>query len=122
MNQGLLETYTDKICPPVSIVASIRSCFPTMMAVSSPVATGHQICVSTAFSVLRRSCLIRRCCLMRLQNMSTRLRLSWSAQTICAGNALLWVTSTLVCADSESLDLILRKLSVCGVPFDGRSE
>src|SRR5665647_2309486 len=52
------------------------------MAISTYVATAHQICVFTAFSLVPRKRLMRRCCLIHLKNSSTcqRYKNRWQVE------------------------------------------
>jgi adenosylhomocysteinase len=74
-------------------------------------ATAHQICVFTAFSLVPRKRLMRRCCLIHLKNSSTCQRLLYSAAIVSAGSVVLLVRKTSVLPDSGSLKRTRRRCS-----------
>ena len=79
-----------------------------IMAIRTYVDTAHQICVFTAFSLVPRNRLIRRCCLIHLKNNSTCQRLLYSAAIVSAGKVVLLVKKTNVLPDSGSLKRMRR--------------
>lgn len=68
-------------------------------------------CVFTAFSLVPRNFLMRRCCLIHLKNSSTCQRCLYSAQIVRAESAVLLVRKTSLLPESGSLKRMRRRCS-----------
>ncbi len=73
-----------------------RRCRFLMMATGTYTETATHVCVFTAFSVVPKNDLIRRCCLIHSKNSSTRHRQRWRSAMVDADNEKLLVRKTTV--------------------------
>ena len=65
------------------------------MAISTQVATAIPLCVFTAFSLVPKNALMRKCCLIQLKNSSTCQRSRYSSPTVSGGSAVLLVRNVM---------------------------
>lgn len=66
-----------------------------MMAISTWVATAIHICVFTAFSLVSKKALMRRCCLIHLKNSSTCQRSRYNSPTVSGARLVLLVRNVM---------------------------